>query len=144
MRCPGVSRNLSPAAHQDFGGRKGDLKRVSTVSNSVQQLQEVEISRLEDAVAETLTGVPNRQRFRLAWLLWLNRRLLARAVTLGLVCFLVISFLIPNEYDATTRLMPPESSSGPGLGSGLAAMMAAMTGAGAGSLAESSGVDPPQ
>ena len=44
--------------------------------------------------------------------LWLNRRLLARFVLVGLVCSTLIAFLIPVRYTSTTRLMPPDSAGG--------------------------------
>lgn len=44
--------------------------------------------------------------------LWENRRLLVGATIISGLLWLGIAFLIPNEYEATTRLMPPGSTSG--------------------------------
>lgn len=107
------------------------------MNSSVQQLQEAEAPVLENGIGNARTQASRRPTFDWAWLLWLNRRLLGRLTALGLVVFTAIAFLIPKEYESTTRLMPPESSSGSGLGSGLAAMMSAMAGGGASSLAGS-------
>jgi len=107
-------------------------------TNSVPQLQELEVAALDNGITLPLTEVPRRNDFRWGWLLWLDRRLLGRWVVRGFVIFTAIAFLIPKEYESTTRLMPPESSSGSSLGSGLA-MMAAMAGGHEGSLAGSLG-----
>jgi uncharacterized protein involved in exopolysaccharide biosynthesis len=43
-----------------------------------------------------------------AWLLWNNRRLLARNTFIGLLLFTLLAFLLPKKYTATTRMMPPD------------------------------------
>jgi hypothetical protein len=45
----------------------------------------------------------------IAWLrlLWSERRFLARAVVAGIIGGLLLAFYLPNEYQASTRLMPP-------------------------------------
>jgi capsule polysaccharide export protein KpsE/RkpR len=103
------------------------------VDNSIQQLHEVEVSGLENGIGDTLTPASERRNLDWAWLLWLNRRLLGRWTFYGLVIFTAIAFLTPKEFESTTRLMPPDSRSGSGIGAGLA-MMAAMSGQGAGSM----------
>ena len=112
------------------------MKQSLRVGHSVQQLQEVEVPALENGISQTLSEVSNRRDFDWAWLLWLNRRLLARWVLRGLIISTVIAFLIPKEFDSTTRLMPPDPHSGSGLGSGLA-MMAAIAGGASNALAGS-------
>jgi capsule polysaccharide export protein KpsE/RkpR len=105
-------------------------------ADSVQQFPEVEVSALDNDVGQTVSEVSQRAALDWAWLLWLNRRLLERWMTRGLVVSVLIAFLIPKEFESTTRLMPPEEHSGSGMGSGLA-MMAALAGGGASSLAGS-------
>jgi capsule polysaccharide export protein KpsE/RkpR len=64
-----------------------------------------------------------------ASLLWENRRLLLRMAALGFLISLLIVILIPNRYESTARIMPPDNSS-PG-----AAMLAAFAGRNTGDLA---------
>jgi capsule polysaccharide export protein KpsE/RkpR len=106
-----------------------NLKQSVGVDSSVQQLREVEVPSLENGIDETLTGVSRRGNFDWAWLLWGNRRLLGRCTALGLVIAAGIAFLVPKEFESTTRLMPPDSHSRPGL-----ALMAALAGQGANSM----------
>lgn len=61
-------------------------------------------------------------------LFWANRRLLLRTGIYAILASTLIAFLIPVRYQSLTRLMPPDSQSGSGLG-----LLAAMVGsAGAG------------
>ena len=60
-------------------------------------------------------------------LLWSRRRLIFRAGLYALLVSAAIAFLIPKQFESTTRLMPPDSQS-----SGLAMAAAAMSGGGAG------------
>lgn len=55
-------------------------------------------------------------------LLWDRRRTLARVFLYSLLLSMVIVFLIPKQYESTTRIMPPEQQ---GMG---AAMLAALAG----------------
>jgi capsule polysaccharide export protein KpsE/RkpR len=61
-----------------------------------------------------------------ARLLWYKRAGLAKASLAGLVLASIVAVLIPNGYQATVRLMPPESSSI----SGSSALLGLMLGAG--------------
>ena len=54
-------------------------------------------------------------------LLWEQRRFLLRWTVIGLVVSLVVAFLIPSRYVATTQLMPPDNQSGGGAAAFLAA-----------------------
>ena len=56
--------------------------------------------------------------------LWQHRRLILRLFAIGTVASLVVVLLIPNRYESTARIMPPESS-----GSS-AALLAALAGRG--------------
>lgn len=55
-------------------------------------------------------------------LFWANRRLLARLTAIACVLSILVAFALPKEYESTTRVMPPEQSSGG------AAMLAAILG----------------
>jgi uncharacterized protein involved in exopolysaccharide biosynthesis len=66
-------------------------------------------------------------------LLWNARSMLFRVTGAGLLFGLLLALLIPKQYEATTRLMPPDSQSNSGM-----AMLAALTsksGMGLGSIA---------
>ena len=47
--------------------------------------------------------------------LWAERRFLFRATIAALLASILIAFLIPNRYESTVQLMPPDSHSGEGL-----------------------------
>ena len=67
--------------------------------------------------------------------LWRERQFVYRVTAIGLVLATVVAFLIPKQYESTTRLMPPDNQSNTTM-----AMLAAMTskvGAGLGSYAGS-------
>jgi uncharacterized protein involved in exopolysaccharide biosynthesis len=55
-------------------------------------------------------------------LLWNRRRLLIRAAGIGLLLGALLAFSLPNRYESTVQLMPPDSQSSSSL-----AMMAALT-----------------
>src|SRR5579864_1614034 len=91
---------------------------------------------LEGALMETMTPImppppqsplPGEQPTRPddAWvanvaLLWTNRHLLARVLILTIIISTLLAFLLPKQYESTTRIMPPEQSGGS------AAMLAAV------------------
>jgi capsule polysaccharide export protein KpsE/RkpR len=57
-------------------------------------------------------------------LLWSHRRILGRTVVIAPLLGLVIVFLVPNRYESTARIMPPETTGGS------AALLAAIVGHG--------------
>lgn len=63
-----------------------------------------------------------------ASLLWENRRSLLRMAAAGFLISVLIVILVPNRYESTARIMPPDNSS-PG-----AAMLAALSGRNTGEL----------
>jgi uncharacterized protein involved in exopolysaccharide biosynthesis len=68
-------------------------------------------------------------------LLWRERQFVYRVTAIGMVLATVMAFLIPKQYESSTRLMPPDNQS-----STTMALLAAMTskvGAGLGSAAGS-------
>jgi uncharacterized protein involved in exopolysaccharide biosynthesis len=68
-------------------------------------------------------------------LLWEQRRFLLRWTVIGLVVSLVIAFLIPSRYEATTQLMPPDNQSSGGAAAFLAATGRGGSGSGLAGLA---------
>src|SRR5438874_6741341 len=64
-------------------------------------------------------------------LFWENRRFLGRAMVSAFLASALIAFLIPSRYRSVTRLMPPDSQSGSGLGILAALAGKASTGSGA-------------
>jgi len=57
-----------------------------------------------------------------ASVLWVHRRVLGRTAAVALLFALVIALVIPNKYQSTARIMPPESTGG------TSALLAAITG----------------
>lgn len=43
------------------------------------------------------------------WFLWEHRQIIAKAVLVGTILGLALAFLIPEQFEATVTLMPPES-----------------------------------
>jgi uncharacterized protein involved in exopolysaccharide biosynthesis len=69
------------------------------------------------------------ERIARARILWENRRTLVRSILFGFVLSIAVVLILPKGYEATTKLMPPETGSGNG-----AALMAALATRGAGML----------
>jgi capsule polysaccharide export protein KpsE/RkpR len=67
-------------------------------------------------------------------LIWVNRGMLSRVAAYALLASTLIAFLIPNQYESTARLMPPDNQSSSGLAM-VAAAMSSIGGGGVGSLA---------
>jgi uncharacterized protein involved in exopolysaccharide biosynthesis len=86
-------------------------------------------ANLTDAVPRQMDSADQSLPTDAAWvsnvaLLWEHRRTLVRVTALALVLSAVIAFLLPNQYESSTRIMPPEQATGN------AAMLAALTGKG--------------
>jgi capsule polysaccharide export protein KpsE/RkpR len=67
-------------------------------------------------------------------LLWERRRLIKRAALWSLILSTFVAFVVPNRYESTTRLMPPDSPSGSAM-----AMIAALAGKGGAGLSSMAG-----
>jgi uncharacterized protein involved in exopolysaccharide biosynthesis len=80
-------------------------------------LPESEVARdeYEEAPRQNLTITRLRP-------IWENRRFLTRLTLGAMVVFSIIALLIPNRYQSTARLMPPESEGGSGLALAAAAL----------------------
>jgi len=70
-----------------------------------------------------------QERIARARILWENRRTLGWSLVWGFVVSLIVVLILPKGYEATAKLMPPETNSGGG-----AALMAALATRGAGML----------
>ena len=64
-----------------------------------------------------------REGMEWLWLLWGDRRLLARAAVCAIVISTLVAFVIPAQYDSTSQLMPPDNQS-----SGLVGLLTSMSG----------------
>jgi len=79
------------------------------------------------------TSAPERALEKLR-LLWSERQLLLRVTGLGLALALAAAFLIPKEFESTTRIMPPDSQS-----TATMAMLATLSAKGGGGLGAMAG-----
>lgn len=99
----------------------------------------IESRRSDDLVIEAVDEqaiVEARERMAArARLLWNKRRFLVWATICGLVVATAIAFLIPNSYESTAQLMPPNQGSG--TGASLLAALSSQVGSGLANLAES-------
>jgi capsule polysaccharide export protein KpsE/RkpR len=77
----------------------------------------VSVPRDNEALADDLRDrqVDGRTVANL-WLFWADRRFILRAGVYALLASMLIAILIPARYESVTRLMPPDSPSGLGLG----------------------------
>jgi capsule polysaccharide export protein KpsE/RkpR len=66
-------------------------------------------------------------------LLWNKRRYLRKAFFVGLVCGVLLAFLLPPEYESFVQLMPPDSQASSALA--MAAALTAKTGGAIGGIA---------
>ena len=87
-----------------------------------------EVSLLEVPLEDSRGWQAERLR-----LLWDNRRSFLKAAAIGLLSSILVAFLIPKQYSATTQLMPPDTQSTSGMA--MMAAMAARAGGGLGSMA---------
>ena len=87
--------------------------------------------------AADLEGMPRGGVHTVAYmrLLWEQRRLLTRVALYGFLASALLAFLIPNRYQSTARLMPPDSNQSGGLAMAAAALSNGAGGGGLGSMA---------
>jgi uncharacterized protein involved in exopolysaccharide biosynthesis len=67
-------------------------------------------------------GFKKLQSVELAWLIWGQRRFLAKLSVRGLIVFTLLAFMLPKRYEATSQLMPPDFNSSSDLISALPAL----------------------
>ncbi len=84
---------------------------------------------LPDAVACPALEHGRQEMVRKLSLLWQRRSFLFRAAVIGLASATLVAFLIPKQYESTTRLMPPDD--GPRSEMALVATLAGKGGLGA-------------
>ena len=66
-------------------------------------------------------------------LVWRKREFISRVTGIGLVLAVAVAFLIPKEFESTTRLMPPDDQSASGMA--MLASLSAKAGSGLGDVA---------
>ena len=90
------------------------MKQSISADDTVRQLQmDVEPA---NGTGQALIERQRSGGFEWAWLLWLKRRTLGRWLLCGIVLAIIIAFVIPKQYESTTRLMPADTKSAGGLG----------------------------
>jgi capsule polysaccharide export protein KpsE/RkpR len=107
------------------------------MSDRLANSEELSLDRFEGspAHAELLEEAVRRERaIGKVRLVWNHRQFLARVVGIALVLSTLIAFIIPKQYESTTRLMPPEMNSN-------LAMLAATAGSALGGMAGSAASD---
>lgn len=95
-----------------------------------ERMQEEDLELVEPLLTEADVRANREKSIERLRILWNHRRLLYRFLGVGLAGGALLAFLIPNKYTSTTRLMPPDQGSNPGL-----AMLAGLTSKSGGSLA---------
>src|SRR5439155_13050224 len=97
--------------------------RQSSGQRSVTESEDLSLTKLEsltefetsdNGVQADEPGTPPRRSFsaiEVTRLLWMHRGIVLRGTLGTLLAFIVIAFLIPKKYTATTRLMPPDYGS---------------------------------
>src|SRR5579859_355152 len=110
----------------------GEKTRLTThestgpVDSSVSRFEETGFDE-EDRDREIYARAVSRLR-----LLWEQRKFLIRVTSAAFVLSLLITLLIPNQYQSTTRLMPPDQNNSD---MSKLALLAGQAGAGLGALA---------
>ena len=91
---------------------------------------------LEDRLPENETARPQYRSTTVSrlWRLWEHRRWIARVAGFALLASTLVVFLIPVQFESTTRIIPSETQQ-----SGGAAMLAALASGGSSSSSSSSG-----
>jgi capsule polysaccharide export protein KpsE/RkpR len=108
---------------------------MRTTEESIRDAERVAI-RTEVAPDEALEGDDKERMVAVLRLVWSRRRFLLRAALAGLCLGALVAFLIPQRYEATALLMPPDNNQ---VSSGLAMATAMMARAGASNLAAAAG-----
>jgi uncharacterized protein involved in exopolysaccharide biosynthesis len=87
------------------------------------------LDRRKDIELELAEPSLDESRFRrIAYLIWSERKRLLRFTLIGALVAGLIAFLLPKQYESTTRLMPPDNHPMGGLGS----LLQTVTGSGDG------------
>jgi capsule polysaccharide export protein KpsE/RkpR len=95
--------------------------RQSTIIHEIEPTAEVEFS-IPPAAVDAQPDQPVTEVLATLQLLWEKRRQLYRVVAWALAISVVIAFLIPNQYESSIRIMPPDSMNNAG------GMLAALAG----------------
>lgn len=88
-------------------------RRQSTVVHEIDPVTEVEFPS-HSASDESRSNQSAPHALEALDLLWEHRRWLSRVAAWALVVSTIVAFLIPNKYESSVSIMPPESLSGSG------------------------------
>jgi capsule polysaccharide export protein KpsE/RkpR len=95
---------------------------VTQTATRVHKQAEPETALKEATVPEVPSAGTRNLPISQLWLLWNRRRFLGRAAVAGLVIGTLVAFLLPQRFQSTTQLMPPDTQSSSGM-----AMLAALS-----------------
>jgi capsule polysaccharide export protein KpsE/RkpR len=116
LRCGEFERELKVDVGQHFlqGAREAKVEslRQDAVIHEIDPVTEIEFP--SPAGVEGTQDQPDRDALYVLHLLWEKRRMLFRVAAWALVLSTVIAFLIPNQYESSIRIMPPDPMSGSG------------------------------
>jgi uncharacterized protein involved in exopolysaccharide biosynthesis len=90
-----------------------ESRRQNTVIQEIDSVTEVEFPSAS-APADSEPNQPAPDVLEALDLLWEHRRWLFRFAAWALVISTIVAFLIPNQYESSVSIMPPESMSGNG------------------------------
>src|SRR5580698_8274265 len=109
-----------------------DSLRTNSAIHEIDPITEIEFPSPPQA-AEPVANQPATDGFTYLRLLWEKRRLLSRVAAWALVLSAVVAFLIPNQYESSISIMPPDAMNGGG------EMLAALAGKASPELAAMAG-----
>lgn len=90
-----------------------ESRRQSTVVHEIEPVTEVEFPSHSVTHDSTSDQAESHVLANLS-VLWEHRRWLSRVAAWALVASTIVAFLIPNKYESTVSIMPPESMGGSG------------------------------
>ena len=109
-----------------------DSLRTNSAIHEIDPITEIEFPSPPQA-AEPVANQPATDGFTYLRLLWEKRRLLSRVAAWALVLSAVVAFLIPNQYESSISIMPPDAMNSGG------EMLAALAGKASPELAAMAG-----
>lgn len=104
------------------------MQTKESTARLVENLPEIDhttAARLEEGDISTRS----REGMEWVWIMWEQRKFLARAAACSLVLSTLVAFLIPARYESTSQLMPPDNQS-----TSLTSILASVSGGGASGL----------
>jgi len=101
----------------------------------ISRMSDLEIAEpIADPRSAKMSGISGaNQTLETVRLLWRKRQFLRRVTAIGLLLAALVTFLIPKQFESTTRLMPPDSQSATNMA--MLASLSAKAGSGLGAVA---------